>query len=103
MLVCQWHLDIVYGKQSEALAVIRAWGAEKLASSGFSKARSARVLVGAVGASPSHLIDEYTFDSLEHFESALKDMGAERFRAHSDRLAPLVAPGSQKWVVWREV
>jgi hypothetical protein len=27
MIVCQWHLDIPYGKQAEALAVIRAWGA----------------------------------------------------------------------------
>jgi hypothetical protein len=33
MLVCQWHLDIPYGKQAEALAVMRAWGAEKFASS----------------------------------------------------------------------
>jgi hypothetical protein len=28
MIVCQWHLDIPYGKQAEALAVIRAWGDE---------------------------------------------------------------------------
>lgn len=103
MLVCQWHLDVVYGKQSDALAVIRAWGAEKLASSGFSKATFGRVMVGAVGASPSHIVDEYLFNSLEDFESALKDMGADRFRAHSDRLAPLVVPGSQKWIVWRVV
>jgi len=25
MIVCQWHLDIPYGKQGEALAIIRAW------------------------------------------------------------------------------
>jgi hypothetical protein len=31
MIVCQWQLDIPYGKQGEALAVIRAWGAETLA------------------------------------------------------------------------
>jgi hypothetical protein len=34
MLVCQWHLDIVYGKQEEAVKVMRAWGAEKFASTG---------------------------------------------------------------------
>jgi hypothetical protein len=33
MLVCQWHLDILYGKQAEAVRVIRAWGHEKFASS----------------------------------------------------------------------
>jgi hypothetical protein len=26
MFVCQWHLDIPYGKQGEAVAVMRAWG-----------------------------------------------------------------------------
>ncbi|MBA3497167.1 MAG: hypothetical protein H0T86_08685 [Gemmatimonadales bacterium] len=31
MFVCQWHLDVPYGKQAEALAVMRAWGAEKFA------------------------------------------------------------------------
>jgi hypothetical protein len=33
MLVCQWHLDIVFGKQAEAVRIMRAWGAEKFASS----------------------------------------------------------------------
>jgi hypothetical protein len=33
MLVSQWHLDIVYGKQGDALRVMRGWGAEKFASS----------------------------------------------------------------------
>jgi hypothetical protein len=25
MFVCQWHRDIPYGKQAEALAVMRVW------------------------------------------------------------------------------
>jgi hypothetical protein len=33
MLVCQWHLDVPYGKQAEAVSVMRAWGAEKFAGS----------------------------------------------------------------------
>jgi hypothetical protein len=24
MLLCQWHLDIIYGKQAEALGIMRA-------------------------------------------------------------------------------
>jgi hypothetical protein len=35
MFVCQWHLDVPYGKQGEGLAAMRAWGAEKFASSEF--------------------------------------------------------------------
>jgi hypothetical protein len=101
MLICQWHLDIIYGKQAEALRVMRAWGAEKFASSEFRRARNARLLAGLVGASPSHLIDEYTFESLADFESALAGMAAPQFKIHSDSLAPFIVPGSQRWVVYR--
>jgi hypothetical protein len=101
MLVCQWHLDIVYGKQAEAVRVMRAWGAEKFASSEFRRARGARLLAGSVGASPSHLVDEYLFESLADFESALGSMAAPQFKAHSDALAPFIVAGSQHWVVYR--
>ena len=101
MLVCQWHLDIVYGKQADALRVMRAWGAEKFASSEFRRARGARLLAGLVGVSASHIIDEYLFDSLADFEAALAGMAAPQFRAHSDALAPFIVPASQHWVVYR--
>ena len=101
MFVCQWHLGIPYGKQGEALAVIRAWGAEKFASSEFSRARGARLLCGMLGPSASHIVDEYEFETLADFEAALGGMGAPQFRRHSDALAPFVVPGSQHWVVYR--
>ena len=101
MLVCQWHLDIVYGKQADALRVMRAWGAEKFASSEFRRAQGARLLAGLVGVSASHIIDEYLFDSLADFEAALAGMAAPQFRAHSDALAPFIVPASQHWVVYR--
>ncbi len=103
MFICQWHLDLLYGKQAEALAVMRAWGAEKFSSSEFRKARSSRLLVGHVGMSPSHVVDEYEFESLADFEAALAGMGAPQFRRHSDALAPFVVPGSQQWTVLRVI
>ena len=33
MFVCQWHLDVPYGRQGDALRVMEAWGKEKLATS----------------------------------------------------------------------
>lgn len=84
MLICQWHLNIVYGKQAEALRIMRAWGAEKFASSEFRLARGARLLAGLVGVSASHLVDEYSFDSLADFEAALASMAKPQFRVHSD-------------------
>ncbi|HJR16781.1 MAG TPA: hypothetical protein VJ808_08000 [Gemmatimonadales bacterium] len=101
MLVCQWHLDIVYGKQAEAVRIMREWGADKFASSEFRLARGARLLVGFIGESASHVVDEYYFASLADFETALGSMAAPRFRAHSEALAPYIVPGSQHWVVYR--
>jgi hypothetical protein len=101
MLICQWHLDIVYGKQAEALRIVQAWGREKFASSEFRRARGTRLLAGLVGVSASHLIDEYSFESLADFEAALTGMTAPQFKPHSDALAPFIVPGSQHWVVYR--
>jgi len=101
MFICQWHLDIVYGKQADAVRIIRAWGADKFASSEFRRARGARLLAGFVGPSASHIVDEYTFDSLGDFETALASMAAPEFRRHSEELAPYIIPGSQHWMVYR--
>ena len=101
MIICQWHLDIAYGKQAEAVKVMRAWGAEKFTSSEFRRARGARLLAGFVGPSASHLVDEYTFDSLADYEAALASMTAPQFGRHSEALAPYIVPGSQHWVVYR--
>jgi len=103
VFVCQWSLDIVYGKQREALAVMKEWGAEKFRSSAFARARGARVLTGFIGESGAHVVDEYLFESLADFEAALADMAQPQFKEFSERLAPYVVPGTQKWVVWRVV
>jgi hypothetical protein len=101
MFVCQWHLDTPYGKQAEAVAVMRAWGAEKFASSEFRRARGARLLCGMLGPSASHIVDEYEFETLADFEAALAGMSAPQFKRHSDALAPFIVPASQHWVVYR--
>ena len=101
MFVCQWHLDVPFGKRGEAIRIMTAWGKDKLAHSGFRKVKGTRVLVGEIGDSPSHIVDEYVFETLADFEAALADMGAERFRGHAEALAPYVVPGTQHWRVLR--
>lgn len=103
MFICQWHLDVPFGKQAEAVRVMTAWGKEKFASSEFRRAKSTRLLVGHVGLSPSHVVDEYEFETLADFEAALAGMSAPQFRAHAKALAPLIIPGSQRWEVLRVV
>jgi hypothetical protein len=101
MYVCQWHLDIPFGTQGDAVKIMKAWGAEKFKSSEFRRAKSSRLLVGHVGSSASHIIDEYLFESLSDFEAALLGMSAPQFKAHADALKPFIVPGSQRWEILR--
>jgi len=102
MFACQWSIDVPYGKQREALQAMKAWGAEKMRSSNFRKSKN-RIVVGFIGASASHIVDEYLFESLDDFEKALADMGQPQFRPLSDALAPYIISGSQKWTIYRLV
>ncbi|HJW08240.1 MAG TPA: hypothetical protein VJ483_01325 [Holophagaceae bacterium] len=101
MLVCQWHLDVPYGKQKDAVNAMLAWKKDAMASSGFKKAGSMRLMVGHIGPSPAHLVSEYTFESLADWEQALASMAGPVFQKHSEALAPLVVAGSQRWEIYR--
>jgi len=101
MYACQWHLDIPYGSQAEVVRIMTAWGRDKMAHSEFRRAKGTRLMVGHIGASASHIIDEYLFESLADFEAALAGMGQAVFKSHSEALAPLIVPGTQEWKVYR--
>ena len=100
--ICQWSLEIVYGKQRQAVEIMKAWRAEKNKSSHFSKSQM-RMMNGYIGASASFIIDEYIFDSMDDFEKALTDMAKTQFKEFSDSLAPLVVPGTQKWTIYKSL
>jgi len=102
MFICQWSLEIVFGKQKQALDIMKEWGAEKFRSSNFKKSKN-RVCTGYIGESPSLIIDEYEFENLEDFVLALSEMGQPQFKPFSDQIAPLIVPGTQKWKVFRVV
>lgn len=102
MYICQWSLEIVFGKQKQALDIMKEWGSEKFRSSHFKSSKN-RVYVGHIGDSPSLVIDEYEFEKLEDFTIALTEMGQPQFKQFSDAIAPFIVPGSQKWKVFRLV
>lgn len=102
MYICQWSLEIIFGKQKQALDIMKEWGAEKFRSSQFKKSRN-RVSVGHIGESPSLIIDEYEFENLEDFVIALSEMGQPQFKKFSEQISSLVVPASQKWKVFRVV
>ncbi len=60
MFLCQWSLDIKFGRQADALNIIKEWGEEKMRSSGFKKATGCRVYTGYIGKSAAHIVDELT-------------------------------------------
>lgn len=103
MFLCQWELDIIFGKQKQALEIINAWGEQKLESSFFSRSTNGRVYVGYIGASAAHIVDEYVFERLDDFEKALADMGKPEFKQFAEAIAPLIVPGTQKWTVYKIV
>jgi methyl coenzyme M reductase subunit C-like uncharacterized protein (methanogenesis marker protein 7) len=102
MFICQWSLEIVFGKQKEALAIMKEWGAEKLKSTNFKKSRN-RIYVGHIGESPSLILDEYEFENLEDFVIAISEINQPRFRNFSEQIAPLVVPGTQRWKIFRVI
>lgn len=103
MLVCQWHLDIPFGKQREVLDIMNAWHADSSKLTEFKRAKSSRVMVGHLGASASHMVAEHEFETMADWEAALAGMASPQFKAHAENLAPYVVPGSQHWVVYRVV
>ena len=103
MFKCIWSLQIVYGKQKEAVEILKGWGAEKMKTSHFKIAKNCMLLAGFAGASSSYIMDEYMFDSMADFEKALGDMGQPQFKKFSDALMPYVVPGSQMWTIYRVI
>jgi len=101
MFLCEWHIDIPFGCQAEALEILKAWNLAKFEHTEFRRVRSQRLLVGHVGLSPSHVVDAYCFDSLADFEAALQGLGHPELQQYSAAIAPLVVPGSQHWRVLR--
>ncbi len=100
MFACQWHFDIPFGKQKEVLEILKKWDAE-METSGVLKPQSRRTLVGHIGASPSHIVNEYMVASLVDWDAMMKLVGTGKFQKYSDAIAPYVVPGSQHWMVWR--
>ena len=101
MFLCQWSLDVKFGKQSEALRIINDWGAEKMRSSNFKKATGCRVYTGYIGESAAHIVDEYIFEYLDDFEKALSDMSQQQFKVFAEQMSDVIIPGTQKWQIFK--
>ncbi|CAN5487770.1 hypothetical protein BH10BAC5_BH10BAC5_26460 [soil metagenome] len=103
MFKCVWSLQIVYGKQNDAVEILKGWGAEKMRSSHFKVSKQNALFSGFAGVSSSYIMDEYLFDSLADLEKGLADMSQPQFKKFSDALSPLVVPGSQCWTIYKMI
>lgn len=100
MYCCQWTLEIAFGKQKEALQLMKEWGAEKFRSSHFKVSKN-RLMTGYIGDSPSYIVDEYIFETIADFEKALSEMGQPQFKKFSEAMASLIVPASQQWKIYK--
>jgi hypothetical protein len=103
MLLCEWHIDVPFGRQAEVVAILKAWNLAKFEHTEFRRVKAHRLLVGHVGLSPSHVVDSYVFETLADFEAALQSLSHPALKPHSEAIASLIAPGSQAWRVLRIV
>jgi hypothetical protein len=65
------------------------------------KVQSQRVMVGHIGTSPSHIINEYQVASLTDWEAMMKVVATGRFHQYSEEMAKYIVPGSQHWQILR--
>jgi hypothetical protein len=103
MYVCQWQFDIPFGKQKDVLDILRAWNQDMFRDPEIPKPKSQRLMVGHIGVSASHIIEETVCASMSEFETIQKVVATGRFHKHSEAIAPYIVPGSQHWVILKVV
>ncbi len=101
MYLCQWHIDVPFGKQQEALDIMAKWNKAMAEDRKDFPLVSARTLVGHMGVSASHIINEVVVKSLAEWEAGMNVVDTGRFKGFAEEIAKFIAPGSQHWLVYR--
>jgi hypothetical protein len=103
MFACQWHFDIPFGKQKDVLDIMKRWDAEMTKSPDAPKTRGHRTMVGHIGVSPSHVVNEHLVDSIAEWEKFMSIVATGRFKGFAEEMSPFIVPGSQHWEILRIV
>lgn len=103
MFACQWHFDIPFGTQKEALEIVRQYGEAMSKSLGMPQMQNERVMVGHIGPSPSHVVVESIVSSLAEWEKMMQDVGSGKYQEFATKMQKFIVPGSQRWEVYRIV
>jgi len=101
MFVCQWHIDVPFGKQKEVLDLMSKWNAEMYKDQKTFPGANHRTLVGHIGESASHIIDEVVVGSMADWEAGMNVINTGKFKGFAEDMAKYIVPGSQHWVVYR--
>lgn len=99
MYVFQWHIDVPFGKQKEVIDLMKTWLDNMYKDADMPKPLRSRLLTGAIGESPLHIIAESEYPDLSAFENTMHVLGTGRFQKYSESMAKHIVPGSQHWVV----
>jgi len=101
MHVCQWHIDVPFGKQQDVPEIMTKWNRAMAEDQKDFPLVAGRTLVGHIGASASHIINEAVTKSLADWEAEMNVVNTGRFKGFADEIAKYIVPGSQHWVVYR--
>jgi len=101
MFVCQWHFDVPFGKQKDVLDIMSKWNQEMFKDNATFQQTDHRTMVGHIGASASHIIDEVVVGSMADWEAGMNVVATGKYKDFSEQMAKYIVPGSQHWVVYR--
>ena len=103
MFIARWHLTANFGKVDDCLTLLKRWEVDVGERIGW-RVGSVRVLSGVIGASQSEVEYEISFDSLTDLESAWNDLAkSPHHKEYMKQLATVIAPGSDRWAIYRKV
>ena len=103
MIISQWHVNVQFGKQKDALRIMKEWYADGVRHSNFKNTGNSRFITGYIGNSPSELIHEIEFDTVADWEASVEAMMTPQFEKYAKELAPIIVPGSHHWTVMKVV
>jgi hypothetical protein len=103
MFIVRWEFTCRFGKVEDCISILRRWEMDVGERVGW-KTNAVRVVTGFLGANDSHVEYEARAESLADLDNIWGDLERNpHHREYMKQFEHVVAPGSSKWTVLREI